>query len=75
MRGECASVKLWDLWIRSYCSKIKKVESQGKKCNTRTMMHNETCEAYKMSTHHLPLEECSGNKTREDVRRGGSRRE
>jgi hypothetical protein len=34
-------------------TRIKKVENQGKKCHTRTMMYSEVGESFKMNTHHV----------------------
>ena len=34
---------------------IVAVESQGKKCHTRAIMHSEADKVFKMNTHHVPL--------------------
>jgi hypothetical protein len=40
--------------LRFY-DRIKKKESQGKKCQGRTMIHSEAGETYKMNAHHVSL--------------------
>ena len=41
--------------VRFCNSRIKKGESQVKKCHTRTMMYSESDKSFKMNTHHLPF--------------------
>ena len=42
-----------DEWI--YYSRIKKGESQGKKCHAWTIMHRKADKTFKRSAHHVPL--------------------
>ena len=52
-----------------YYSRIKKGESQGKKCHARTMMHSEADKDFKMNTRHVPLRQIV-EEIRDCLRRG-----
>ena len=56
--------------------RVKKGESQGGRCHTRTMMNSESDKTFKNErTPCDTLADCCGKKTREGVRRGGLRQE